>query len=205
MAACLLLCAASASTAPRSFKPPLAPDQYSTSQYGLTFRVPKGATYCPLPKDWVGSDHGTMVFLERPTSCGNGAGYPSSGRDFHPHHAARLELFYAYWMGEDEPPDPPCHRVGRAIFLGKNRSICETRSNGTIVRTVSARYFTDIEAKAYFTLVSKPNRLERDMASFRATAASFRTCSAIWYDSDKKQKSFKTGRGPLCPSRSSWF
>jgi hypothetical protein len=108
-------------------------------------------------------------------------------------------------MGEDEPPDPPCHRVGRAIFLGKNRSICETRSNGTIVRTVSARYFTDIEAKAYFTLVSKPNRLERDMASFRATAASFRTCSAIWYDSDKKQKSFKTGRGPLCPSRSSWF
>jgi hypothetical protein len=146
-----------------------------------------------------------MVFLERPKSCGNGAGYPSSGRDFHPHDASRLELFYAYWMGEDEPPDDPCHRVGSVSFLGKSRPICETRSHGIILRTVSARYFSDIEAKAYFTLVTKPQRLAEDMGPFLAGAASFRTCSVIWHDPHKKRKSFRTGRGPLCPKAARWF
>ena len=204
----LFLCAASASAAPHSFKPPLAPSQYASAQYGLTFRVPKGATYCPLPNDWVGSDHGTMVFLERPKSCGNGFGYPSSGRDFQPHNSSRLELFYAYWMGDDEPPPKRCHPVGRVWFLGKDRPVCESRSHGLIVRTASARYMSDIEAKADLTLVTKPQRLARDMASFRDTAASFRTCSETWHDSDDSQakaKSFTTGRGPPCPKGSQQF
>jgi hypothetical protein len=196
--------AASATATPPVNHPKLAPAQFTTDQYGLTFHVPNRATYCPLPKDWVGSDHGTVVFLERPTRCG-GAGYPSSGRGFDPGDASRFELFYAYWMGEDEPPDPPCHRVGRTLFMGKNRPICESREGGVITRTISARYFTDIEAKAYFSLVTRPQRLSTDMAAFRSAAASFRTCTAIWHDPQHKTKDFTTGHGPLCPRDGRWF
>jgi hypothetical protein len=119
---------------------------------------------------------------------------------------ARLELFYAYWMGEDEPPEGPCRRAGAIVFLGKERRVCETRDHGMITRTVTARYFTDIEAKAYFSLVTTPRRVSRDMTAFRAAAASFKTCSAIWRESTKpRAKSFTTGRGPLCPKSSQFF
>src|SRR5687767_6170802 len=105
-------------------EPQPAPRQYMTGMYGLTFAVPDGATYCPLPEDWIGSDHGTTIFLERPGACG-GSGYPSSSRDF-ASDPARISLFYAYWMGEDEPPPPPCKGVGSISFLGEARPICET-------------------------------------------------------------------------------
>jgi hypothetical protein len=184
--------------------PRRAPAQFSTAQYGLTFRVSSSATYCPLPKDWVGSDHGTFIFLERPRRCG-GAGYPSSGREFHPGNAARLELEYFYWDAEDASPEPQCHRVGMVVFLGKKRSVCETREHGIITRTVDAVYFTDVEAKAYFSLVTTPRRLSMDMTAFRGAAASFRTCSEVWHDSKDKRKSFTTGRGPRCPKGSRFF
>lgn len=200
----LLLWTSSASAGHDSPAPRLAPSQFATGQYGLTFRVPRGATYCPLPNDWVGSDHGTTIFFERPRRC-LGAGYPSSGRGFEPEKLARFELFYSYWMGEDEPPDPACHRVGQTIFLGTKRPICEERSHGMITFTVSARYFTDIEAEAYFSLVTRPERVPRDLVAFRSAARSFRTCSALWHDSNHKKKDFTTGRGPRCPRASRWF
>lgn len=198
-----ILWAAGAESRPQSSLR-LAPVQFATDQYGLTFRVPHGATYCPLPKDWVGSDHGTVIFLEKPKKCG-GAGYPSSGRGFDPADTSRLELFYAYWMGEDEPPEAPCHRVGHVMFLRQDRPICETHDGAIITRTVSARYFTDIEAKAYFTVVTKAERLSVDTMAFRVAAKTFRPCSAIWHDSNHKAKDFKTGRGSLCPHAARWF
>jgi hypothetical protein len=181
--------------------PQLAPSQYATEQYGLTFKVPKSATYCPLPKNWVGSDHGTTIFLQKPSRCG-GVGYPSSGREFYPDKLARLELFYAYWMGEDEPPEKPCRKVATLRFFGAKRSVCEEREHGLVIRTVKARYPTETEAIAYLTLVTSPARLKRDMATFESAASTFRTCSAIW--SGPKRK-FTTGRGPLCPKAARWF
>jgi hypothetical protein len=199
-----LSCAAGAAVPPNPVDPKLAPKQFVTAEYGLTFRVPKKSTYCPLPKDWVGSDHGTVVFLERPMRCG-GVGYPSSARGFAPGDASRIELFYAYWMAESEPPDGRCRRVGQALFLGKKRPVCETRKGRVITRTISARYFTDLEAKAYFSLVTRPERLSTDMSAFRSAAASFRTCSTVWRDPDRKRRAFMTGRGPSCPRHSRWF
>jgi hypothetical protein len=200
----LLLWSVSAASPSHAANPKRAPAQFATAQYGLTFHVPDGATYCPLPKDWVGSDHGTVIFLKRPKSCG-GAGYPSSGRGFDPAETPRFELFYAYWMGEDEPPEEPCHRIGHVTFLGKDRPICETRDGDVITRTVSARYFSDIEAKVYFSVVTNAERLSADVRAFRAAATTFRTCSAIWHDSSHKTKDFKTGHGPLCPQAARWF
>ena len=197
----LLALGASASPTPVVVPPRLAPAQYATENSGLRFRVPKGSTDCPLPKDWVGSDHGTTVFLEGPRRCG-GAGYPSSSRAFEPEDVARLDLFYAYWMAEDEPHDDPCQKVGSMIFLGARRAICEERKEGFIIRSVKARYFADEEAQAILSLITRTERLQKDMETFKTTAASFRTCKSIWHGPKGR---FTIGRGALCPRRSRWF
>ena len=196
----LLFSGASFSAVPTFMPPRLAPAQYTTHNFGLTFRVPREATYCPLPKNWVGSDHGTTVFLEAPRRCG-GVGYPSSSRWFEPRSLARMELFYAYWMGEDEPPDGPCHKVGSTIFLGARRAVCEERKGGSVIRTIKARYFADEEAQAILILITRAARLQSDMETFRATAASFRTCKLVWH---APKGTFTMGHGAPCP-RSGWF
>ena len=78
----------------------VAPPVYVSPNYNLSFRSPPGAYYCPLPKGWVGSDHGTILFLQRPARCG-GAGYPSSSRGFEPAGLSRIDVYYGYRL----PPE----------------------------------------------------------------------------------------------------
>jgi hypothetical protein len=105
-------------------------------------------------------------------------------------------------MGEDEPPNGPCHRVGSVTFLGASRAVCEERKKGFVIRSVKARYFADTEAEAVLTLVTRPERLQNDMDAFKVTATSFRTCKSIWHG-NKGQ--FTIGHGPLCSRLSRWF
>ncbi len=185
--------------------PRIAPAQFATSQYGLTFRTPKSATYCPLPKNWVGSDHGTTVFLEKPKRCG-GAGYPSSSRGFEPADLARLELFYSYRSSDDELPVPPCRRVASVMFLGARSDVCEERHGTLIIRTVTAHYRADdraaATAQAVFTLTTRADRLAGDWAVFRQAAATFRTCSSALQG---LKGPFTTGVGARCSKASRWF
>jgi len=193
---------AAAGSPPASAEPPRrAPARFATGQYGLTFRVPAGATYCPLPGGWSGSDHGTTIFLERPRDCG-GAGYPSSGRDFAPANVARIQLYYGHWMGEDEPPSAPCHRVAAVRMLHRVRPVCQSREPGRIAWEVSARYKADIENEAVLRLETRPGRLSLDAPLFRALAASLRTCGAVWRNG---LKSFVVGIGPRCPAAAKFF
>jgi hypothetical protein len=182
-----------------------APHLFATADYGLTFSVPAGASYGPLPRDWVGSDHGTIVFLEAPRHCG-GAGYPSSGREFGPGRAARIEVFYAYDALDDGGPKPErCTRAGTVRFLGRTRSICRSREKGLIVETVQGRYQADQPAFAILTLVTRPRRLSRDHALLRRLAASTRPCSAEWFkDKDRKDR-FVVGTGARCPATARYF
>jgi hypothetical protein len=201
LSAVLVSSAAPVSTISATEAARAAPSQFATGQYGLTFSVPKGATYCALPKDWAGSDHGTTVFLDKPEQCG-GVGFPSSSRGFEPRKLARIELFYSYWMGEDEPRDGPCHKVATIIFLGARRPVCEGRQRGVVLRSVKARYLADIEAEAVLRLVTRPERLRADMRTFERTAASFRTCKTVWHGPNGR---FTVGQGALCPRSSRWF
>lgn len=61
--------------------PQPVPPLYVTENHGLMASFPAGLTYCPLPRDWVGSDHGTEVYLVPPAKCGASSGYASSSRD----------------------------------------------------------------------------------------------------------------------------
>lgn len=185
-------------------RPKQAPAQFSDWEYELTFRVPDGATYCPLSNDWVGSDHGTIVFLEPPKMCG-GAGYPSNARYFEPGTAARLQLYYGYWTGEEAQTEPPCHQVGETAFLGKSQPICESRKDGLIMLAVGSRYTASLESEAHLSLVTNSRRLTRDTATFRAVAASFRVCTASGSDPRQSGRNTKAARIPPCPKDSKWF
>lgn len=180
-----------------------APSEFVTGHYGLTFKVPHGAVYCPLPRDWVGSDHGTTIFLQKPRDCGR-AGYPSSDREFSPLNAARIQLYYGYvtWDDADLPPKLPCRRVGSIRFLGGNRDVCEHREQGQIIREVEARYMSDNQAEAVLTLVTSPKRRNADMEAFQATAASMRTCTQ---KHDDPKGEFTMSAGDSCPTTAVYF
>ena len=180
-----------------------APPVYATANYGLTFRTPPGLTYCPLPRDWVGSDHGTVLFLESPGNCG-GAGYPSSSRSFG-RDAARIELFYVYLAWDNPAPLPRCPGT-RVRFINRLRPICMDRQGARVRAELRTRY--DIghgsePGEAVLGLVTRPERLRRDLAVFRRLAVTLRTCSSIWPGASGHRPSI-VGVGPRCP-RVDWF
>jgi len=185
-------------------RPQPAPKAFKSEQYGLTFEVPHGSSYCALSADWVGSDHGTVIFLAPPRRC-FGAGYPSSGRGFEG-RAPRIEVFYAYDVtdeGEGSKP-PVCKAIGLVRFLGQARRLCKTSSRHGVQVSVSAGYSADQPAEADLTLVTSRSRLATDLVQFERLLESARTCTATWTD-DKGGKPFTTGSGPPCPADARWF
>jgi hypothetical protein len=62
----LVVAAASLST------PIPTPPIFVAGDYALTFRAPPDTTTCALPPDWVGSNHGTVIFLRPPFSDSDG-------------------------------------------------------------------------------------------------------------------------------------
>ena len=185
-------------------KPRPTPGAFVSQQYGLTLRTPAGGSYCALPEDWVGSDHGTVIFLVAPRRC-FGAGYPSSGRGFDG-DVPRIEVFYGYDLedGDQVRPSPPCRAIGRAAFLGQGRKLCRTRHRRDIEVSVEAKYQADEAAKAILTLVTTSGRLQADLARFRTLLGSARTCTATWRE-DPGGRSFTTGHGAPCPAAARWF
>ncbi len=182
------------------------PSAFVSQKYGLTFRRPRSRTSCALPKDWVGADHGTVIFLVPPKRC-DGAGFSASGRGFDG-NAPPIEVFYGYALAEDEKDQrpPPCRAVGHVDFLGKPRSLCQTTLRPQVKLMVSANYLADQPAEATLTLVTSRARLEADLLSFEALLRSAQTCTATWRD-DKGGKSFTpgSGSGPACPTEARWF
>jgi hypothetical protein len=176
---------------PRAVKP-----SFASVNYGLAFSAPAGASYCRISADWVGSDHGTVVFLQRPRQCG-GTSYSSSGRGFRPAGTPRIEVYYGYWLGDDASPPPPCTCVTGVRLFGRERPICGGRDGKMIVRTVGARYMSGSDSEVSMRLVTTRARLKRDSATFRHMVESVRTCTAVLRID--RGKPVTLGRGPACP------
>jgi hypothetical protein len=180
------------------------PNAFASANYGLTFHTPPVSSYCALPHDWVGSDHGTVIFLAPPKRC-SGAGYASSGRGFDG-NVPRIQVYYGYDTVDDEDQKPaPCKEIGRVAFLGRLRQLCRTSSRHGIEVSVSAKYKADIPAEAIFTLVTSPARQESDLQAFRVLLQSARTCTATWTGGKSGLSSFTTGSGPPCPTGARFF
>ena len=189
-----LTMAAAAIVAPRP-----APPVFVTENYALTFRSPEHTTYCPLAPDWVGSDHGTTLFLTPPRECG-GAGYPSSSRAFSP-NGPRLEVYYGY-LDADEPLPPCRHAIGRFKLVGRLRPLCQSTEDGMLRISIDARYTADSSAEVEVAVVTNPQRLQSDLQALKLLSASLRPCRVSW-SSDGKPGSMGTGRA--CPAGGRFF
>jgi hypothetical protein len=180
-------------------RPLPAPPKYASPNYTLAFDVPRGMTYCPLSKDWVGSDHGTVIFFTPPARCG-GAGYPSSSRGFEPEQTPRIEVFYGYDAGNELEP---CRLAGHARLFGREEALCSKEQHGLTVLTVHGDYKADVAAEVYLTLVAPAKDEPRYIKTFLALVASVHTCKAVWTDDGKPKKTSSIGHGPPCDAQ--WF
>jgi hypothetical protein len=55
-----------------------------------------------------------------------------------------------------------------------------------------------VPSEASLSLVTRPERLHRDLATFRRLAVTVRTCSTVWPHVGG-HRSFVVGVGPRCP------
>ena len=186
----------------KAIQPKPASGDYTSSEYTVTFKAPPHAFFCPLPEGWVGSDHGTVLFLKRPDTC-SGAGFPSSGRGFEPRDLPRIEVYYGFYSSDDPAKaEPPCRDLGNVNLVGHRVSLCREDKDGLAVVTAHTVYRGDSASEIQMTLVTSPADAERYLASFKAVLASVHTCRDTWTTYDKKGRKLKsetTGHGPQCP------
>ena len=190
VAALALFALAETATAPS--KPLPAPPLYVTHNQGLVIAVPRGLTYCPLPADWVGSDHGVELYLAPPHSCG-GAGYPSSGRDATPRTPA-FEVYYEF-NTDDYVDRRRCIAPVRLTLFGRRASACRRPDGDWITVEARANYVVDKEAHdLVLTLRTTSPRYAADLLRFRSFAKGITACRPEWAG----------GRQPACP-KAQWF
>ncbi len=179
-----------AGAAPAAVPPRPTPPVYATHNYGLTFRSPAHGYYCPLPKDWVGSDHGTTIFLDQHVGCSGGAGYPSTSRGFTA-NVPRIEIFYVY-RADDDPKMERCRTSLHIRLLGTRRPICRSRE-GRLEALKAQAFYGKEPSEVDVRLVTTRARLAGDLLVMRQLVRSLRECR----DGD-------VGRGAPCP-RAGWY
>jgi hypothetical protein len=181
--------------------PPLAAQGMFVSQgYGFSFQASAGLTYCPLPADWTGSDHGTILFLTPPETC-NDAGFPSSARNFAPETTPRIEIYYG--LSDRDMPLPACQPKGRVRFLGRMHPLCRGTRAGMTTAQVSARYRTDSMTEAIVTLVTTPLRLQHDLHVLQQLAETAHVCPTSWEDPHRHPRA--AGSSPPCPAAGDFY
>jgi hypothetical protein len=211
LAAILLVILLSASAQPAEPKsevtpPRPAPPLFATVNYGIMASIPPGLTYCPLPSDWVGSDHGTGIYLTPPAGCHRYEGYPSSGRG-ETESVPTISLYYAY-NAVDEidlpsyfgPPrneselmkltceDSQIAAPNGLTLLGKPAVGCRY-DHGDQVRVTMAQLYSLETSKLHeapdcelvMTLTTTRPRLAKDLRIFGAITKSISVCTPKGY------------------------
>jgi hypothetical protein len=171
-------------------KPLPAPRLYVTGNHGVHVVVPGGLTYCPLPEGWVGSDHGTTLFLVAPGDCEAG-GTPA------------ISIFYAFNViehdhgdGEERPPRTDaelrrdeCPPGGRTVtglrLLGRTVLGCSVRDGSRVTISANAVYSLERgwgmpDRTLAITLSTSTDRLSADLVIFRRLLAGTSICTPNW-------------------------
>jgi len=187
-----LLPLAALMVSPATEVPRRAPAQFVTTDYSITFRTPAGSTYCPMPANFDGIYHGPTLFLTSATRCGSRTG---------------PQLYVGYWVriSEDVVPRDPCDRDGSVRMFGTSHPLCRGHEAGMIIFQTSARYSQEGKADGAYELIMRlettPERMDADVATLRATAASVTVCSSKYfgYDDQGRRKRYVNGSGAPCP------
>jgi len=221
LATALLALAGHAPVRAADVTPQPAPALFVTQANGLAIDLPPGLTYCPLPANWTGTDHGTEVYLQPPDRCGDPRAYSSSRRlpaSFVPAVTIFYNLNVAYLHragGPDSPPvtdaelaDQICGEdhapLPRGVeLLGRAASGCLSIDDGV----------ADIQATSVYsaggapggrpdhilivTLETAADRIRSGFAIFRRIAAGIRICRSPQGAADPKLEP--------CPQGANWW
>ncbi len=200
-----------------------APAALATAEYGLTARVPRGSYYCAISSDWVGPDHGRVLYLRPPAAC-DSAGY---GVAASPEPLPLLSLSYAYNVAEGDFGDRSGERPGRTdaeiagaycvrpqalagvTLLGRPAVGCRQLSSDTVEVTAIAGYFLnrspadpgDVpDAQVTVTLRTTRARIATEWPIFVAFTGSVAQCAAEWRsDQPGDTTTFWVGAAPGRP------
>jgi hypothetical protein len=182
--------------------PKPAPPIYVTHNHGIRADIPAGLTYCPLPSDWMGSDHGTTLYLVPPRRCGRTTAYPSTNRRVS-NPVPSIDLYYGFNVAEinrrDAHSSPPrtsaeyvnawCEKPSQAIpvgltLLGAPALGCRHDQGSNVVIELMAVYSwqnseSDVrpERELVVTLSTTKERIEKDLRTFGLFAAGIRLCT----------------------------
>jgi hypothetical protein len=182
LTAALLFTHAAVATEPRP-----APRLYVTGNHGVRVQVPDGLYYCPLPEGWVGSDHGTTLFLVAPGDCEAG-GTPA------------ISIFYAFNVverdhgdGDERPPRTDaelrrdeCPAGGGMVtglrLLGHSVPGCSVRDGSRVTISANAVYSLERgwrgpDRTLAVTLSTSTKRLSADLVTFRRLLAGISICT----------------------------
>ena len=194
-----------------AIQPRAVPPLYVTENHGLVVHFPGGLTYCSLPADWVGSDHGTEVYLMPPSSCGASKGFPSTAR-FPDSEVPMITLFYGYNVVEDldqpkaaatgcaSPSTPIAYSL---TLFGKPTVGCQNAHDKLIEISVAGFYSdenptTDMpDHQISLSLITTKERLADDLRILQGISNGIHVCRPSWA---KKIKGHKD-----CPQRVGWF
>jgi hypothetical protein len=202
-------------------QPRPVPPVYVTENHGLMASFPPGLTYCPLPKDWVGSDHGTEVYLVPPAGCGASTSYWSSDRS-PGSRVPTIGLYYAYNVveispgsGRYSPPRTPrealqiyCREPHAPVpagiqLLGVVAAGCLIEDRRSVEVRVVGLYSVDramqevADHVLVVSLMTTRDRLRDDLGVFKVIAGDIRVCTPDWAKEVK-------GRSP-CPLGVGWW
>lgn len=186
---------------PGAGRPQPAPPLYVTENHGLMASFPPGLTYCPLPRDWVGSDHGTEVYLVPPAACGVSTAYQSSDR-FPASRVPTIGLYYAFNVveiehksGQYSPPrtsrevlamyctEPHARAPAGIQLLGVPAAGCLIE-HGQFVEVRVAGVYSAASATdeipdhiLIVSLTTTKDRLGKDLRVFKMVAGSIHVCT----------------------------
>jgi len=196
---------------PASRPPKSAPPLYVSQKFKLSFKVPAGLSYCPLPRKWSGAEEGTVLFLEAPSAClDNGAassstrliaGFVPSVTVYYRTNAGRYDNFDG-----DIPPLRSTEELARQFcpnpsrsdlsLLGQTAFTCRVALSGNKVRTILATLDGAAGKILVVTLLTTQDRFAKDQQVFETIASAITACPLV---------SRKTDNDMLaCPAGSAW-
>jgi hypothetical protein len=160
------------------YPPQRAHGRYTSQSYALAFPTVHGTWTCPIPPNWTGSDHGTILFLTPPARC-YGIGFPSIARGFEPGTTPRIEIYYDRTFIDDgiRPlTAKACRRVATVRLFGSDRPVCAMKAKAGLKTVRIASLYRQKEYEVELTLVTTPARYRRDFATLQLLASVIGTC-----------------------------
>jgi hypothetical protein len=220
MTALLLIAALAGSfqdrTVPYSPKP--APRIYVSHKFGLLMKLPSGLSFCALPREWAGSEDGTVLFLKPPSRCitteaDSSTVRPTSG------FVPSITVSYRHNIGRyDEfdgeiPPSRTSEELAHQFcpdfsvsqdmrLLNRPALTCRLALNGNKVRIVLMSVYDSAKSTLLVSLVTTKERVESDRKVLGKVASAITACKVS--PDDKELDGKGKSKGPACPKEMVW-